>query len=117
VKPVLIAVLICGVAVLAIRMAVPARAQAPQTLVLHVGDRVVVDGAKLGCQVVKRGSRAVLDCRRGGDLRGTYGTMLSERRALVVRFRSYAEAKVVFTARHGGSARACASRAARAPCR
>jgi hypothetical protein len=43
--------------------------------------------------------------------------MLSERRALVVRFRSPAEAKVVFTARHGGSARACRATAARAPCR
>jgi hypothetical protein len=117
VKPVLIAVLICGAAALAIRAAVPARAQAPQTLVLHVGDRVVVDGARLGCQVVRRGGRAVLDCRRGGDLRGTYGTMLTERRALVVRFRSPAEAKVVFTARHGASARACPATAALAPCR
>jgi hypothetical protein len=117
VRPVLIAVLICGAAALAIRLAVPAQAQAPQTLVLHVGDRVVVDGARLGCQVVRRGSRAVLDCRRGGNLRGTYGTMLSERRALVVRFRSSDEAKVVFTARHGDGARACTSSAARAPCR
>jgi hypothetical protein len=117
VRPALIAVLICGAAALAIRAAVPARAQAPQTFVLHVGDRMVVDGARLGCQVVRRGGRAVLDCRRGGELRGTYGTMLSERRALVVRFRSSAEAKVVFTARHGGGARACTSRAGRAPCR
>ncbi len=116
-KPVLIAVLICGAAALGIRAAVPARADAPQTLVLQVGDRVVVDGARLGCQVVRRGHRPVLDCRRGGDLRGTYGTMLSERRALVVRYRSSAEAKVVFTARHGGSARACTASAARAPCR
>jgi hypothetical protein len=117
VKPLLIAVLVCGAAALAIRVAVPARAQAPQTLVLQVGDRVVVDGARLGCQVVRRGKRPVLDCRRGGDLKGTYGTMLSERRALVVRFRSSAEAKVVFTARHGGGARACQTIAARAPCR
>jgi hypothetical protein len=117
VKPVLIAVLICGAAALAIRAAVPARAEAPQTLVLRTGDRVVVDGARLGCQVVRRGNRPVLDCRRGGDLKGTYGTMLSERRALVVRYRSSAEAKVVFTARHGGRARACQAIAARAPCR
>jgi hypothetical protein len=117
VKRLLIAVLICGAAALAIRAAVPARAAAPQTLVLGVGDRVVVDGAKLGCQVVRRGSRPVLDCRRGGDLRGTYGTMLTERRAMVVRYRSSAEAKIVFTARHGGGARACQAIAARAPCR
>ena len=113
----LIAVLICGAAALAIHAAVPARADAPQALVLHVGDRMVVDGAQLGCQVIRRGGKAVLDCRRGGDLKGTYGTMLTERRAQVIRFRSSGEAKVVFTARHGGGARACQSRALRATCR
>jgi hypothetical protein len=88
----------------------PAQADAPQTLLLHVGDRMVVDGGQLGCQVVRRGGRPVIDCRRAGDLAGTYGTMLSERRALVIRFRSASTAKIVFTARHHGSARACESR-------
>ena len=49
----------------------------------------------------------MLDCRRGGPLAGTYGTMLSARRAQVVRFRSSSVAKVVFTATHGGGARRC----------
>ena len=75
------AVLLCGAAALAVRVAAPARAQAPQTLVLRVGDRLVVDGAKLGCQVIERGGRPVIDCRRGGNLRGTYGTMAGRRPA------------------------------------
>jgi hypothetical protein len=102
---------------IAVRAVAPARAADPQTLVLHIGDRVVVDGAAIGCQVVRRGSRPVMDCRRGGRLAGTYGAMLSERRALVVRFRSDTTAKVVFTARHHGRARACGSVASGKPCR
>jgi hypothetical protein len=75
--------------------------------VLHVGDRVTVDGEPLGCRVARRGGHAVVDCRRGGDLAGTYGTMISARRAEVVRYRSNTVAKVVFTASHGGGARRC----------
>jgi hypothetical protein len=48
-----------------------------------------------------------MDCRRGGPLTGTYGTVISARRALVVRYRSNSVAKVVFTATHGGGARRC----------
>jgi hypothetical protein len=76
---------------------------------VRVGDTIRVEGAAIGCQVVRRANRVVLDCRRGGELKGTYGMLFDERRAIVARFRSPRTAKVVFTARHGGSARACPS--------
>jgi hypothetical protein len=75
--------------------------------VLTVGDRVTVDGQPLGCRVARQGGHVVLDCRRAGELAGTYGTMLSARRAEVVRYRSNTTAKVVFTATHRGGARRC----------
>jgi hypothetical protein len=74
---------------------------------VKVGDTIRVEGAAIGCQVVRRANRVGLDCRRGGELKGTYGVLLDERRAIVARFRSPSTAKVVFTARHGGAARAC----------
>lgn len=79
----------------------------PQPVVLKVGDRVKVDGQPVGCRVAKQGGHTIMDCRRGGQLAGTYGTVLSARRALVVRYRSNSVAKVVFTATHGGAARRC----------
>jgi hypothetical protein len=75
--------------------------------VLKVGDRVTIDGEPIGCRVARQGGHVVMDCRRGGELAGTYGTMLSARRARVVRFRDNSVAKVVFTAEHGGAARRC----------
>jgi hypothetical protein len=48
-----------------------------------------------------------MDCRRAGALKGTYGTLLSARRARVVQYRSNTVAKVVFTATHRGGARRC----------
>ncbi|WCB95096.1 hypothetical protein DSM104299_03838 [Baekduia alba] len=78
-----------------------------QPVVLKVGDRVTVEGASLGCRVARRDGRVVMDCRRGGQLTGTYGTMISARKAEVVRYRSNTVAKVVFTATQGGGARRC----------
>lgn len=75
--------------------------------VLKVGDRVTVDGQPIGCRVASQDGHVVMDCRRGGKLAGTYGTMLTARRALVVRFHDNSVAKVVFTAEHGGGARRC----------
>ena len=49
----------------------------------------------------------VLDCRRAGTLRGSYGTMIGKSGVLVVRFRSNRVAKTVLTARHGGSVTCC----------
>jgi hypothetical protein len=82
-------------------------ATTPAATVLKVGDRVTIDGQPLGCRVARQGGHVVMDCRRGGSLAGTYGTMLTARRALVVRFRDNSAAKVVFTAEHGGGARSC----------
>jgi hypothetical protein len=89
-----------------------ARAQVPDpppatTVALGAGDAMVVEGAPIGCQVIRRGGRLVIDCRRAGPLRGTYGTLISARRAEIARFRSNRSAKVIFTARHHGGAHRC----------
>ncbi|HEY6762190.1 MAG TPA: hypothetical protein VI318_22010 [Baekduia sp.] len=84
-----------------------ARAAAPTPTTLKVGDQVTVQGQPLGCRIASRGGHPVVDCRRGGQLAGTYGTILSAHRALVVRYRSNSVAKVVFTATHRGGARRC----------
>jgi hypothetical protein len=76
-------------------------------IVLKVGDRVTIEGQPIGCRVARQGGHVVMDCRRGGPLAGTYGTLLTARGARVVRFRDNSVAKVVFTAEHGGGARAC----------
>lgn len=78
-----------------------------QPIVLKVGDRVTIDGQDMGCRVAQAGGHAVMDCRRAGALKGTYGTLLSARRARVVQYRSNTVAKVVFTATHRGGARRC----------
>jgi hypothetical protein len=82
----------------------------PTETMLSVGDRFRVDGAPLGCRVARISSyahRVFVDCRRAGQLRGTYGTLLSSREALVVRFRSAHTAKVVFQATQEGSGSRC----------
>jgi hypothetical protein len=84
-----------------------AGAAAQRTVALKVGDRVMVEGQPLGCRVARQGGHAIVDCRRGGALAGSYGTIISAHRALVVRYRDDATAKVVFTAEHGGAARRC----------
>lgn len=81
-------------------------AEKPQ-VVVKVGDRIRVDGHPLGCRVGRKDGRVVLDCRRGGPLAGTYGTMLNSRKAMVVRFSSNDVATVVFEASHRGGARRC----------
>ena len=84
-------------------------ASSPQPVVLKVGDRVAVEGQPMGCRVARQDGQTVVDCRRAGKLAGTYGTMLSARKAMVVHYRSNTVAKVVYTATHGGGARRCAS--------
>jgi hypothetical protein len=81
------------------------------TVTLRAGDKMVVEGGSVGCQVIVRGGRPVVDCRRAGALRGTYGTLISERRAEIARFRSSRTAKVIFTAKHYGGARRCGAAA------
>jgi len=85
-------------------------AASPPTLQLEVGDRFRVAGANVGCRVARipeLGGRTFVDCRRAGPLAGTYGAMLSERDAVIVRFRSGQSAKIVFQAVHKGSAKQC----------
>ena len=91
-----------------------ARGAAGQTVVMHEGDVMEVDGAPIGCQVARRSGRLVIDCRRAGRLAGTYGTLFDERRVRVTRFRSSDTAKVVFKAKHRGRARRCDGGTARA---
>jgi hypothetical protein len=92
---------------LALREAASARGDAAQNVVMRVGDVMEVEGAPIGCQVARRDGRIVIDCRRAGRLRGTYGTLFDERRVRVTRFRSSDTAKVVFKAKHTGRAHRC----------
>lgn len=85
-------------------------AAAPATQqTLRIGDEVRVDGAPIGCKVTRREGRLALDCRRAGALKGTYGTLLTQRTAEIVRFSSNRDAQVVFRGRHKGSARTCSA--------
>jgi hypothetical protein len=84
-----------------------AASSTPQPVVLKVGDRVAVQGQPIGCRVAVQDGQTVVDCRRAGHLAGSYGTMLSARKAMVVRYRNDTVAKVVYTAAHGGGARRC----------
>jgi len=103
----LITVALLGVLTAALALRVGSSALAAGDVVVRVGDTVTVDGGNVGCKVVRDGKDAALDCRRAGKLAGSYGTMLDERRARVVHFRSSRTAKVVFTAKHRGAARRC----------
>jgi hypothetical protein len=81
-----------------------------QAIVLELGDEVRVAGEPIGCRVTRLaqyGNQVFLDCRRAGSLRGTYGTYLSGRDVLVVKFRSSETAKVVLRARHKGGTQRC----------
>lgn len=90
-----------------------AQGDTARTVVLGVGDVMEVDGAPIGCQVTRRDGRVVIDCRRAGQLEGTYGTLLDERRVRVARFRSSDTAKVVFKAKHKGRPHRCHDEASR----
>ena len=86
-------------------LAVPAgafgwRASQGSTIPLAQGDIAKVTGAPIGCIVRKQDGYPALDCRRIGPLGGSYGTILTSRKVLVVRFENQRTAKVVFSARH-----------------
>ena len=94
-------VLVSALAVLA----VPAgafgwRASQGATIPVAQGDIVKVSGAPIGCVVRRQDGYQALDCRRIGPLTGSYGTILTSRKVLVVRFENQRTAKVVFSARH-----------------
>lgn len=84
-----------------------------EPIAVKVGDTLRVIDGDIGCVITRRDGDPVLDCRRAGSLKGTYGTLLSRERAMVARFRSNAVAQVVYTARHHGNGRRCAARPAR----
>jgi hypothetical protein len=67
---------------------------------LRMGDIVKVSGAPVGCVARQIDGFRAIDCRRIGSLSGTFGTILTSSRALVVRFDSSRTAQVVFVARH-----------------
>lgn len=102
-----IAALAIATVALAFRGEASAQEEAVATAVLGVGDTMVVNGSPIGCQVNRRDGRIVIDCRRGGSLARTYGTLFDKRGVRVVRFRSSDTAKVVFKAKHQGRARRC----------
>ena len=70
------------------------------TIPIALGDVVAVTNAPIGCIARMHNGERALDCRRAGQLRGTYGTMLTPTEVLVVRFESEHVAKIVFQARH-----------------
>jgi hypothetical protein len=74
---------------------------APPAIAVGVGDIVKVAGAPIGCAIRLQDAERALDCRRIGPLRGTYGSILTGHRLLVVRFLDQKSAVVVFSAHHG----------------
>jgi hypothetical protein len=81
-----------------------------ETFVARPGDRIRVLDAPIACRVAhirQLGGRVALDCRRGGPLPATYGTLLTAREAAVVDFESAHSAKLVAVARHGVGVRRC----------
>ena len=84
-----------------------------RTLVVKVGDRIRVVDAAVGCRVARvreLHGRIAIDCRRAGALRGTFGTLLTDKQAALVQFRSKHTAKLVTVARHQGEAQQCEAR-------
>ena len=89
-------------------MAAVSRADA--VVEVRPGDRIRVMGAPVGCRVVRLrefGGRVVVDCRRAGELEGTYGTLLTAREAVLVRFESGKTAKRVAVGVHELSSKQC----------
>ena len=81
-----------------------------KVVTVRVGDRIEVDGAPLGCRVTRvreLGRRIAVDCRRGGALTGSFGTLVTPREAALVEFTSRNTAKIVFVGEHDGEGRKC----------
>jgi len=67
-------------------------------VVVNVGDLIQVAGTHVTCGVLRRSGANVIQCLAPPPLRGTYGTLMGDRRVRVIRFRNNTTAKVVFTA-------------------
>jgi hypothetical protein len=89
-------------------------APTPTQRALNVGDSFVVPGAKIGCQVTRRGGSVLVECRRAGKAKGTYGTFFSSKTVRVAKFQSSRTAQVVFTAKQRGKWRTCGGQASTA---
>jgi hypothetical protein len=84
-----------------------------RTVAVRLGDTIRVVGSPIGCRVARvnqLGGRIALDCRRAGELKGTYGTLLTSRKAVLVRFETTRRARMLVVASHGGGARECGVR-------
>jgi hypothetical protein len=87
--------------------------KSPGPISLRVGDEMHVVGAPIGCRIARMRQlhgNVVIDCRRAGDLVGTYGTLFSAREAALVRFESGRRARLLTVATHKGEIRECGSR-------
>lgn len=79
-------------------------------VIARPGDVVRVPNTAIACRVVRVrefGKRLGFDCRRGGPLAGTYGTVLTAREAVLVEFESGKTAKVVAIGKHSGDRERC----------
>ena len=90
---------------LVIRAARATNAAAP--IVVNLGDLVQVAGTHVSCGVLRRSGANVIQCVAPPPLRGTYGTVVGDRRVLVIRFRNDTTAKVLFTAIQKRRSSAC----------
>jgi hypothetical protein len=84
-----------------------------RSVAVRVGDSIRVVGAPIGCRVARvtqLEGRIALDCRRIGAPAGTYGTLLTPRKAALVRFETMRTARMLVVASHGGGVRACGVR-------
>lgn len=88
-----------------IRSAPAASTSSP--IVVNVGDLIQVAQTHISCGVLRRSGANVIQCVAPPPLRGTYGALMSDRKVLVLHFRSNTTAKVVFTAIQRKSASAC----------
>jgi hypothetical protein len=82
-------------------------------IAVRVGDRIRVVDSPVGCRVVRMrqlGGRIVIDCRKGGRLTGTYGTLLTAHEAGLVRFETAHTARLLVVGTHGGRVRNCERR-------
>src|SRR4029453_11030328 len=84
-----------------------------ETFVARPGDMVRVEGTPIACRIVRvreLDKRVAFDCRRGGPLAGTYGTLLTAREAVIVKFESATTARVVSVERQRGAHTSCGCR-------
>jgi len=104
------ALLAAAAAVVLIASALAPAQPRPDVLQVKVGDRIRVANAPIGCRVVRMrqfGGRVVIDCRRAGALRGTYGTLFTAREAVLVEFESRKTAKRIAVGVHHQDLQCC----------